>query len=578
MRGEGYRWIPPSQVDEDRRRVLSERLGVSPLFAGILMGRGFSEIEAMQAYLSPDMRNTRDPFLMRDMEAAVGRILQALQRKEGVLVHGDYDVDGLTAVALLVKVLSGLGLSVAHYIPNRLSEGYGVSPEGLYFAKKAGASLVITVDCGIVANEETELARRLGLECIITDHHEAGPCIPGAVAVLDPKRPDCNYPDKELAGIGVAYKLCQALYRSLGREEEELERFLDMVALGTIADVAPLLGENRVFVAKGLEVMQKSPNLAVAALLRSAGLLGKRFSASHVAFTIAPRINAVGRMGASQGVVDFLVTESPKDASAMAAVLEQENKKRQRVDSQVLMEARQMLEGMDIAHEWTIVLSSRTWHPGVLGIVASRLVERFSRPIILITLDENGIGRGSARSIPSFHLHDALTSCKEYLIEYGGHQHAAGLKIKAENIEEFRVALNRHAHSVLTPLSLIREIRIDAEVSVEDFGDRLLAEIKRTAPNGPANPKPLFLLRGVGVDGYPRMVGEGHLRMSLKKKGKLIDAIGFNLGDMAGTITARSAPLDVVFSLDENTWQGKTRIQAKIKDLRITNAHEDHRR
>lgn len=578
MMGEAYRWIPPPRVDDAKKKSFSDELGVSPLLVGILLGRGLSDVRALREYLFPDMRHMRDPFLMRDMEAAVTRILRALEAKEGVLIHGDYDVDGLTAVALLVKVLTGLGLTVAHYIPNRLSEGYGVSTEGLSLAKKLGAGLVITVDCGIVACDEVDYARKLGLECIITDHHEPGPRIPDALAVLDPKRPDCSYPEKELAGIGVAYKLCQALFRALGREEGELEAYLDMVALGTIADVAPLRGENRVFVTKGLDVMQRTPNPAVAALLRSAGLFGKEFSATHIAFTLAPRINAVGRMGDSQRVVDFLVTESAREASEIAMVLEQENKRRQRVDSQVLLEARQLMESMDLEEHWTVVLASRTWHPGVLGIVASRLVEKYARPVVLITLDENGIGRGSARSIPSFNLHDALTACREYLIEYGGHQHAAGLKIKEGNLESFAKAMNRHAHAVLTPHSLVRELAIDAEVSAEEVDDRLLEEVKLTAPNGPANPKPLFLMRDVSVDGYPRMVGEGHLKMTLKKKGRMLDAIGFNLGDLASALAARNAPLDVVFTLDENTWQGRSRLQAKIKDLRIADAHTDRRR
>jgi single-stranded-DNA-specific exonuclease len=578
MVGKGYRWILPTMVDSDLVGQFTRSFGISPLFAGILLRRGFLEPEAARAYLSPDMRNRRDPFLMKDMDLAVRRILDARGGGERILVYGDYDVDGLTSVALLVKVLTGLGFSVTHYIPNRLIEGYGVSPEGLSFAKEAGASLVITVDCGIVAHEEVEFARGLGLECIITDHHEPGPCTPAAIAVLDPKRAGSIYPDKELAGIGVAYKLCQALYQSLGRSEEELECFLDLVALGTIADVAPLVGENRVFVAKGLEVMRKSPNPAIAALLRSAGLFGKEFSATQIAFTLAPRINAVGRMGDSRGVVDFLVTACPREASEMAEVLEHENRRRQKVDSHVLMEARQMLEQMNMDEERAIVLSSHSWHPGVLGIVASRLVERYSRPVILITIDGNGIGRGSARSIPSFHLHEALTACRECLIEYGGHQYAAGLKIRQDNIEKFRRAINTYANSVLSPESLTREVSIDAEVGIDDIDGRLLREVKLMAPNGTANPKPLFLLRDAAVDGYPKAVGDGHLRICLKKQGKVLDAIAYNFGDMAGALAARSRPLDVVFTLDENTWQGTTRLQAKIRDLRTSDAHTDRGR
>ncbi len=565
-----YRWSGPAEIDNELVSRLSKELEISPVLTGILIRRGYTDSKKMHDFLYPDLASTNDPFLMKDMKAAVERLETAVRNKEKIFIHGDYDVDGLTSVALLEKVLGNLGLPVCHYIPNRLSEGYGVSQEGIRQAHEDGAQLLITVDCGIVAHEEIKYANSLGLDVIVTDHHESGPEIPEAVAVINPKQRGCPYPDKELAGIGVAFKLCQALYRCLGEDETYLYSMLDMVALGTIADVAPITGENRVFVARGLEVLQDSPNKALAALLRSSGLYGKDITANHVAFSIAPRINAVGRMGDSQKVVSFLTTEQPREAGNMAMILEQENKKRQRIDSVVLQEAKRKLENFDPEEEWAIVLASEDWHQGVLGIVASRLVEQFRRPVVLISLDESGTGRGSARSVSSFHLYDALTACRDLLIEYGGHQYAAGLKINKDNIEDFRLQLNRLARSTITPLSLEKELVIDAEVSMAEVNSGLCRELKRTAPNGTANPKPLLLLRGLSVDGSPRTVGDGHLKVKFKSKHRTLDAIGFKLGDRAEELSTKSGLVDIVFTIGENTWQGTTVLQAKLKDLRIT--------
>ncbi|MFQ6104166.1 MAG: single-stranded-DNA-specific exonuclease RecJ [Candidatus Glassbacteria bacterium] len=573
-----YRWIEPVRVDEKLRESLSKDLGISSVLTEILMRRGYVDARGIRDFIYPHQSSMNDPFLMRGMDAASDRLLKAVRGNEAVLIHGDYDVDGLTSVALLEKVLVRLGLRVHHYIPNRLSEGYGVSAEGIRRAKEVGAALIVTVDCGIVAYDEINLARSMNLDVIVTDHHEPGPVLPDAVAVLNPKQSDCPYPDKELAGIGVAFKLCQALYQNLGRDEEELNDLLDMVALGTIADVAPMVGENRVLVSRGLEVLHTNPNAALRALLRTSGLSGKHLTAGHVAFSLAPRINAVGRMGDSQEVVEFLTTDKPREAERMAAILEQENRKRQRIDSKVLVEAREKLADFNPDEEWAVVLTSHGWHQGVLGIVASRLVEQYYRPVVLVTLDEDGIGRGSARSIPSFHLYDALRACADHLIEYGGHQHAAGIKIRQEDVEEFRKQLNLQAKKALTPSSLQRELRIDAEVSMDEVNRDLYHEMKLTAPNGPSNPRPLLLMRGVKIDGYPRNVGEGHLKMKVRGKGRTLDAIGFGLGELAEELSLSNEPLDMVFSVEENTWKGITSLQAKVKDIRIGYADKNNSR
>ena len=577
MRKGGYRWKEPAVVDEDQISFISNKFDVSPVLAGILIRRGYSEPEEIRQFLHLDISSSNDPFLMKDMDVAVERIVTAVEKGERVLIYGDYDVDGLTAAALLVRVLGYLGLPVHHHIPNRLSDGYGVSSEGINRAKKLGVTLIITVDCGIAAHEEIKLANSLGLDVIITDHHEPGQKRPDAVAVLNPKQPDCPYPDNELAGIGVAFKLSQGVFRGLKKDETYLHGFLDLVALGTIADVAPIIGENRLLVAKGLEVLQKAPSLAMAALLRTSGLMGKALTTSHIAFTLAPRINAVGRMGDSQNVVNFLTTDLPKEAAEMALVLEQENRKRQRIDSRVLIEAREKLAGFDPEKDFAIVLASRSWHQGVLGIVASRLVEQFYRPVVLITLDEDGVGKGSARSIQTFHLYDSLTSCRDLLLEFGGHQYAAGIRIKEENIEKFRQELNQKAKVSLTEPALVKELKIDADVTMDEVNIALYTDMQRLAPNGPANPRPLFLMRGLTVDGYPRTVGEGHLKMKIKSGDQSLDAIGFNLGEMAEDLSTNAGPVDMVFTLDKNTWQGVTGLQAKIKDLKINSANKNSR-
>ncbi len=573
-----YRWIEPLPVDSGLQQSIAGQLGISSVLAGILIRRGYRNVDGVERFINPRSDLLNDPFLMKDMDAAAARVVEAVERRERVFIHGDYDVDGLTATAVLERVLGNLGLTVTHYVPNRLSEGYGVSREGILLAVKEEADLIITVDCGIVACEEIEFASAQDLDVIVTDHHEPGTKLPEAVAVLDPKRPDCSYPDEELAGIGVAFKLCQAVYRELGRDDRELDRYLDLVALGTIADVSPLIGENRIFVHRGLEVMRDRPNPAIGALLKAAGLSGKNLSANHIAFNLAPRINAVGRMGDSQKVVTFLTTESPDEAFVMADYLEQENRKRQKIDSRVLVEAKNMLTDFDPERDWAIVLSSETWHPGVLGIVASRIVEHFYRPAVLIRIDEDGVGRGSARSIPSFHLYDALRSCRDLLIEYGGHQYAAGIRIRKENVEALRECLNRQARATLTPESLMKELRIDAEITFDDIGWDLVRDLKLTAPNGPANPKPLFLMRGIFVDGYPRVVGEDHLRMRVKQGERYIDAIGFSFGGLVETLSTTPGTIDMVFTLEENTWQGSTNLQARIRDIRFQDDDPDRRR
>jgi single-stranded-DNA-specific exonuclease len=577
MRRGGYRWTEPAVVDEDQISSISNSFDISPVLAGILIRRGYSEPEEIRQFLHLDISSSNDPFLMKDMDVAVKRIVTAVEKGERVLIYGDYDVDGLTSAALLVRVLGYLGLPVHHHIPNRLSDGYGVSSAGINHAKELGATLVITVDCGIAAHEEIRLANSFGLDVIVTDHHEPGQKRPDAVAVLNPKQTDCPYPDNELAGIGVAFKFCQGVFRRLQKDETYLHGYLDLVALGTIADVAPIIGENRLLVAKGLEVLQNDPSPALAALLRTSGLMGKVLTTSHVAFTLAPRINAVGRMGDSQNVVNFLTTDHPQEAAEMAMVLEQENRKRQRVDSRVLIEAREKLAEFDPERDFAIVLASRDWHQGVLGIVASRLVEQFYRPVVLLTLDEDGVGRGSARSIQSFHLYDSLTSCRDLLLEYGGHQYAAGIRIKEENIDKFRQKLNQQAKVNLTEPSFVKELTIDADVTMDEVNTDLYADMQLLAPNGPANPRPLLLMRGLTVDGYPRMVGEGHLKMKIKSGGRTIDAIGFNLGEMAEDLSTNAGPVDMVFTLDKNTWQGVTGLQAKIKDLKINSANKNSR-
>ncbi len=449
------------------------------------------------------------------------------------MIYGDYDVDGITAASLMFLVLNKLGSNVHYYLPNRLVEGYGLSEEGILEAEKKKASLIISVDTGITANREVEYAKEKFIDCIITDHHEPGETLPLAAAVVNPKIKGDHAVGRELSGVGVAYKFAQGLYRKLGQDEAELDEHLDLVALGTSADVVPLVAENRVLTHFGINQILRSSKPGLKSLVFECDLMGKEITTSQIVFILAPRINAVGRLGGAEKAIKLLTTKDTATASTIAKFLEVENQRRKSIDESTLEEALQQIEhSVDLENDKAIVLYSSGWHQGVIGIVASRLVERFYLPTVLIAVD-NDEGKGSGRSIPGFHLHDALKSCEDLLLRYGGHKYAAGLSIAPENIKKFRERFSAVAASKLQPDDLVRKLQIDAELDLDDIDFEMVKMLERFAPFGPENMKPVFVTRNLEVVGQPQVVGKNHLRMRVRSGQKVFDVIGFGFGDFA---------------------------------------------
>ncbi|HET6762629.1 MAG TPA: single-stranded-DNA-specific exonuclease RecJ, partial [Longimicrobiaceae bacterium] len=521
-------------------------------------------------FLRPHPGMIHAPGGLAGMADAVARLRRAIGAGETILVHGDYDVDGICSTALFHRALRMMGAKVVAFVPHRLEDGYDLSDAGIRKAAEVGATLILTGDCGIVAHDAVLRARRAGIDVIVTDHHTPGDTLPDAVAVVNPNRRDCTYPYKGLAGVGVAYKVCCALAAEVGLPEERLHALLDLVAVATIADLAPLSGENRVLVRWGLRVLPRTPNPGLRALLRSTGLADKgEVTASQVGYVLAPRINAVGRMGEALRGVSLLLTDDDAEAEAIAETLEAENRWRQTVDGQTLKEAMDALErSYDPDRDWGVVLASDGWHPGVIGIVASRVVERIHRPTVMIALSGADEGKGSARSIRGFHLYEAMRQCSGLLTRFGGHQMAAGCSILPGNVDEFRDAFNTHARAELTDDHLVPEVRIDLEVDLAHASMELLRMLRHAAPFGMGNATPVFAARGLRVGGPPRVVGQKHLKLKLESGGVSLDAIGFGMAERWGEPGLTGSPVDAAFKLEENTWNGRTSLQARLVDLR----------
>lgn len=562
-----WRWLMPPSPDPKLMGELTQTLQIPPIVAQILINRHITTPEQSRRFLRPSLDQLYDPFGMKDMNEAVEAICWAIKADEQIMVYGDYDVDGITGVSLLLMILKRLGAKTCFYIPNRVQEGYGLSRQGIYEAKRLGVSLVVSVDCGITALEEVWLARSLGLEVVIADHHEPGPELPQATAILDPKRPDCPYPFDELAGVGVAYKMAQAVFLHQGLDLSELEGYLDLVALGSAADIVPLWDENRVLVKYGLELMPRSSNPGLRALLDLVGLSGHRIGTGQVVFILAPRINAGGRMGDAKRGVELLTTGDEQRAIYIANVLESENRKRRDVDELTFEQALEMIkQEVDLDQDRVIVLASPDWHPGVIGIVASRLVEKFYRPTVLIALDGR-VGKGSARSIENFDLYEALRRCRHTLIGFGGHRYAAGLTIEENKVSAFREELNRVSHEMLSPEDLVPKLRIDGQLRLEEIDERLLKILGLFAPFGPQNMRPVLVSRDVQVVGTPQVVGGNHLKFKVRQDSKVLDAIAFEMAHLLYRVTTGER-VDLAYVLEENIWQGRRKIQLRVKDLK----------
>jgi single-stranded-DNA-specific exonuclease len=566
------RWVFRGSAVAEEAAALALTLGLPLAMCRLLLLRGYGTADSARQFLKPRLDELHDPLTMAGMDAAVDRLLHAVRGGERILVHGDYDVDGICTAALYTRVLRSLGADVHAFVPHRMTDGYDLSHAGVRHAVELGAGLILTGDCGIVAHDAVAQAAAAGMDVIVTDHHAPGPTLPGAVAVVNPNRPDCGYAYKGLAGAGVGFKLCEALIGAADGDRAALHWHLDLVALATIADLAPLTGENRILTHFGLRVLRATRNPGLRALMRSAGVgTDKPIVAGQVSHVLAPRLNAVGRMGAAADGVRLLLTDVEDEAVALAAQMEQENVVRQEVDRRILHEALEMLAaGFDADRDIGLVLSSPDWHPGVIGIVASRVAERVHRPVILIAEDSaSGRGRGSGRSIPAFDLLEGIRSCAPLLERYGGHRQAAGLDIRIDRIAALRSAFNEHARSVLNPADLIAEVRVDLEVSLAEADSGLCRMLRHCGPFGLGNPQPVFVARGVNVAGYPQEVGSGqHLKLTLAQDGVRLPAIGFRLAERARAIDLARTPIDVAFQLQEDHWNGRDRLQARLVDLR----------
>ncbi len=564
-------WVLRIPAPPERARELSLKLGIPETFATLLANRGFVTAGEVQTFLEPSMANLLDAFTMRDMDLATDRIWKAIDAREPILVYGDYDVDGITATSLLASTLAALGGKVDYFIPDRIRDGYGLSTRGVELARRRRIRLIVTADCGITANAEVDLARGHGIEVIVTDHHEPlGDVLPRAVAILNPKRHDCPYAFKELAGVGVVLKLVQGLAerRPHSLPHDFVLENLDLVALGTIADVVPLRGENRIFAKIGLDRICTSNRPGIVALKEVAGLTAPRVESGHVAYILAPRINAAGRLGNAESGVRLLLATDRVEALAIAEGLEEDNAMRKKIDESTLEEALDQLRvaGPDLPP--AIVLWSDRWHPGVLGIVASRLMERFHRPTILVAADHEE-GKGSGRSIPGFDLCQALQDCRNLLVGFGGHSYAAGLTIRGENLPEFRDALCRVVAERLEPDDYIPKLSIDGPLALAACDETLVRFLDRLSPFGIGNTEPLFVAQDVELAQAPTVVSRNHLKLSVRQNSREIDCIGFGMGHLASAIRGNSGRLAIAFVPTLNVWQNRARLQLKLRDVQI---------
>jgi single-stranded-DNA-specific exonuclease len=560
------RWILPTPPDEEAVRELAEALSLPEIVCRLLLIRGYVTAEDAKLFLRPKLDRLHDPFQFLSMDKAVERLARAVRDQELVFIHGDYDVDGISSTTLLTRAIRGLGGKATPFIPRRIEDGYDLSNAGVDAAIAAGASVVVTCDCGTSAVAPVARLCKAGVDVIVTDHHLPGGELPDCLSVLNPKRSGCGYPDKDLAAVGVAFKLALALARALGKNENFIWRMLDLVALATVADVAPLRGENRVFVRYGLRMLSETQNIGMRALIRAAGLAGKQLTAGRIGFILAPRLNAAGRLGHALRGVELLLSEDEHHANTIARELEELNNKRQELDHATLEQAREKVLRMDLDDTFGIVLADDEWHPGVIGIVASRLVEEFGRPTVLIALSGDQ-GKGSGRSISKFDLHGALGQSQDLLLRYGGHRAAAGVTIERDKVPDFAARFNKVAKSLLSPEDLVPEIRVDLEVSIDGMDDRLESLFRHFEPFGIGNPTPVLLSRNVTLARPPRLVGKDGLKLVLDTGTGSLEAIGWGFAPRAEEFQA-GTKVDIAFRLERDEYRGESYLQARIADVR----------
>ncbi|MDO9577257.1 MAG: single-stranded-DNA-specific exonuclease RecJ [Candidatus Cloacimonadales bacterium] len=567
------RWQVSEPLNEEQlnlKKQIVEAIKCPEMIAEMLVRREITDPEEINNFFEPSLTKVHDPFIFKDMEKAVQRIIQAIEKQELITIYGDYDVDGTTSTAMLYLGLRKVGAIIDYYIPHRMIDGYGLSLSGVDQIKDNGAKLIISVDCGINAIAEVQQINNLGIDIIVTDHHNPKEILPDAYAIINPKMEESGYPYKELAGVGVAYKLLVAVYTRLNVSTEEMiDKYIDLVALGTIADIVPLTGENRLFASTGLTRLVEKHNIGLNALINIAGLSHKELNSSDIVFGIAPRINAAGRMGSALRAVELMVSNDEDESDELAQIIERENSIRQQIDQRTFQEACEIIEKKykNMDDTALIVVSSDGWHPGVIGIVASKLVEKYYKPTIMISF-KDGIGSGSGRSIAGFDLFKALQSVEDYLETFGGHKYAAGLSLLGEYVDVLENRLSKYAKANITPDQLIPPLRIETKMELYEINENLLEWMNKFAPFGPGNMRPNFITEKVMIVGFPYNVGKNHLKLKVVKDGCTIDLIGFNLGDFLPFIKKGSF-IDIAFSLEFNIWQGRTTIQGKLKDIKF---------
>lgn len=564
------RWVQALQSNTETIDLLAQQLNIDKSLAGILVQRGINSFQEAKDFFRPQLSQLHDPFLMKDMDKAITRIDKALASGEKILIYGDYDVDGTTSVALAFSFFSQFTHNIEYYIPDRHKEGYGISTAGIDYAAAKGITLIIALDCGIKSNDKIEYANTLNIDFIICDHHLPGEQLPAAVAILDPKRKDCFYPFKELAGCGIGFKLAQAFCILHGLPADKYEQYLDMVMVSIAADIVPIVDENRTLAYFGLIKLNSNPCVGLKALMDSCGK-NKDFTITDVVFTLAPRINAAGRMDHGNQAVKMLLCTEDNLAKEQSLFINMQNTDRKTSDQHITAEALALIDDSQVLiDKKTTVVYNESWNKGVIGIVASRLTEKYYRPTIVLT-HSNGFLTGSARSVPGYDLYEALLSCSDLLEQFGGHKFAAGLTMKAENIHAFSEKFEQIVSSTITEDLLCPEIYIDGEISLSQIDGKFQRIIAQMAPFGPLNPAPVFMTHGVTCIGTPYIVGTKHLKLSIKQQNSAIfEAIGFGLAEF-GNLLQPNVPFSVCYTVEENVWKEQKRLQLNIKAIKIDN-------
>ena len=560
-----------SNPDPKLVNQLKKEFKSSEIIARVLANRGIKSVKSSKDFFNPQLNQLNDPFKMQDMDVAVGRIISNINSKGSILIYGDYDVDGTTGASVLYLALTELGAKVISYIPNREKEGYGLSKTGIDKAKELNINLIVTCDCGINAFEPIEYANLLKIDVIITDHHIPDKTLPNAFAVLNPKRTDCEYPFKDLCGGGVAFKLACAISDKLNKSADLMYNYLDLVTLGTCADMVTLKDENRTIVKKGLKLLSNGTKPGVNALLKLVGLDGKSISVGQLVFGVAPKINAAGRLGDANRSVELLTTNDKQRAKSLANELLQENQNRQIIQQEVVDAAFNMIHAnVDLKTEKAIVLAGKEWHPGVIGIVASKVKEEFHKPTVIVSYDKNGIGKGSARSISGLDLYDALAASSKHLIDFGGHAMAAGLTVKEESFEKFKNEFTKHVNKTITDEQLIPSIKLEGILKLKDINSRFIDFLDKLAPYGPGNMRPSFASKRVEIVGNPRVIGNGdHIIFKVRQSQKVISVIGFNMSQHYEKLI-KGRPVDLAYVVEINEWQGRESVQLNVRDIKMS--------